>query len=129
MPKSKRSCRLCKAPLQGRSDKIFCTLACKNEYHLRLRRATARAVVETDKILHRNRSILLEVMGKNTTRKNVTWQTLDKKKFNRRYMTGCYLNSQHKTYYIIYDFAWMEFSSGNVLIIRRANAEQNNFNK
>jgi hypothetical protein len=116
-----RKCRLCKAPVKGRSDKIFCTLACKNEYHLRLRRATAKEVVETDKILHRNRSILLEVMGKNSTQKKIPKTTLDKKKFNPTYMTGFYINKQDKTYYLVYDFAWMEFSSGEVLIIRRSN--------
>lgn len=123
MPAKKRPCRLCKAPVKGRSDKIFCTLACKNEYHLRLRRATAKAVVETDKILHRNRSILLEVMGKNSSQKTVPWSVLDKKKFNRRFVTGIYINRQDKTYHIVYDFAWMEFSSGKVLIIRRSDAE------
>jgi hypothetical protein len=107
--------------VKGRSDKIFCTLACKNEYHLRLRRATAKEVVETDKILHRNRSILLEVMGKNSTQKKIPKTTLDKKKFNPTYMTGFYINKQDKTYYLVYDFAWMEFSSGEVLIIRRSN--------
>ena len=121
MPGKHRKCRLCKAPVKGRSDKIFCTLACKNEYHLRLRRATAKAVVETDKILHRNRSILLEVMGKNSTQKKIPKTTLDKKKFNPTYMTGFYINKQDKTYYLIYDFAWMEFSSGEVLIIRQSN--------
>jgi uncharacterized Zn finger protein (UPF0148 family) len=66
MDSQTRTCRLCKMPIVGRVDKIFCSNACKNEYHVRLRRATTKVVKETDKILHRNRSILLEVMGKNT---------------------------------------------------------------
>ncbi len=85
MPNPKRHCRLCKKPVYGRTDKIFCTIACKNEYHVRLRRATARAVLETDKILHRNRSILLECLGKKKSQKRVHRSLLDKKKFNFQY--------------------------------------------
>ena len=76
--------------LTGRTDKTFCTVACKNEYHVRLRRATALVVQETDKILHRNRSILLEIMGKNKTQKKVDRLLLEKKKFRFNYFTGSY---------------------------------------
>lgn len=113
------TCKLCKVPYKGRTDKIFCSLACKNEYHTRLRRATAKVVRSTDKILHRNRSILLEVMGKNSTQKKVDRQILDKKKFNFNYLTGYYINGKDKMYHLVYDFGWMEFLNGEILIIRR----------
>lgn len=114
-----RTCRMCKSTLTGRTDKIFCSISCKNEYHIKLRRATARAVLETDRILHRNRSILLEVMGKNSKQKKVPRKILDGKKFNYNYMTSYYINSKNKMYIVVYDFAWMEFSDGEILIIRR----------
>lgn len=113
------NCRLCKTPFKGRTDKIFCSLACKNEYHVRLRRATAKVVRSTDIILHRNRSILLEVMGKNSKQKKVDRLILDKKKFNFSYMTGFYINSKNKTYHLVYDFAWVEFANREILIVRR----------
>ncbi|MCB0634545.1 MAG: hypothetical protein R2824_05355 [Saprospiraceae bacterium] len=119
MTTSKRRCRLCKASFYGRADKIFCTIACKNEYHVRLRRATSYAVRETDKILHRNRSILLEIMGKNKTQKKVDRLILEKKKFRFNYLTGFYINSRGKTYHYVYDFAWMTFSDQEILIIRK----------
>ena len=115
----RRRCRLCKTPYSGRSDKIFCNIACKNEYHVRLRRATAMAVRETDKILHRNRSILLEVLGKNKRQKKVNRLVLEKKKFRFNYFTGSHLNSRGKTYHYVYDFAWMTFSDQEVLITRK----------
>lgn len=120
MTTTKRRCRLCKGLFSGRSDKLFCTIACKNEYHVRLRRATAYTVRETDKILHRNRSILLEVMGKNKTQKKVDRLILEKKKFRFNYFTGTYVNSRGKTYHYLYDFAWMTFSDQEVLITRRS---------
>ena len=119
MHKNSRQCRICGSPIAGRRDKVFCSLACKNEYHVSLRSATAKAVKEIDKILHRNRSILMEVMGDNIHQKKVDRKVLDSKKFNFNYMTGYYLNSRGKTYHIVYDFSWMEFSDGEILIVRR----------
>lgn len=115
----KRNCTLCKKEIVGRKDKRFCSINCKNEYHSRLRQATKEATIPIDKILHRNRSILLEIMGKNEKQKKVPRHILDQKKFNIRYMTGFFENAQGKRYHIVYDFAWMEFSDGEVLIKRR----------
>ncbi len=119
MTTTTKKCKICKKPIVGRYDKIFCSVACKNSYHVQLRRATAKAVKATDKILHRNRSILLELMGKNTKQKKINRQKLDAKKFNWKYYTGSYINSKGKLYHIVYDFAWMEFTDGEILIIRR----------
>ena len=113
---------MCKTPLRGRSDKIFCSIYCKNEYHLKLRRATAKIVKETDKILHRNRSILLEILGKNKTQKKIDRLILEKKKFRFNYFTGTYVNRRGKTYHYVYDFAWMSFSDQEVLIVRKIKA-------
>ena len=115
----KRLCRLCKKPFSGRSDKIFCTPVCKAIYHRKLNFATHLASFETDKILHRNRSILLEVMGKHKKQKLVESIVLERKKFRFNYMTGLYENVKGKRYHIVYDFSWMKFSNGKVLILRR----------
>lgn len=115
----KRKCPICKSSVKGRTDKIFCSLDCKNQYHVRLRRATAKAVSETDKILHRNRSILLEIMGKNTSQKKINRLILERKKFRYDYYTRTYVNVHGKLYKYVYDFAWMEFSDQEILILRR----------
>ncbi len=115
----KKNCKVCKKEFSGRSDKIFCSIECKSFYHHKLQSVTKRATKKIDAILHRNRSILLEIMGKNAKQKKVSRSLLDRKKFNMKYMTGFYENAQNKRYHIVYDFAWMEFSNGEVLIIRR----------
>lgn len=112
-------CKMCKSPVIGRSDKIFCSISCKNDYHVKLRRATALVVRETDKILHRNRSILLEIMGKNKRQRKVDRLLLEKKKFRFNYYTSSSVNSKNKTYYHVYDFSWMSFSDQEILIIRK----------
>ena len=114
-----RRCKLCNHAYSGRSDKIFCSVNCKSLYHQKLNRVTVKAAERIDKILHRNRSILLEIMGKNSTQKKVNKLVLDKKKFNYSYCTGFHINKHNKIYRNIYDFGWMEFTDGEILIVRR----------
>lgn len=112
-------CKICKKVIKGRKDKTFCSIKCKNHYHVNLRRVTNTTAKEIDKILHRNRSILLEILGKNNFQKKVKRLTLAKKQFNFKYITHFNINKQKKVYHHIYDFAWMEFSDDEILIVRR----------
>ena len=112
-------CKICNNEIIGRADKLFCSIKCKNYYHTNLRRVTKMAVKEIDIILHRNRSILLEILGKQKIQKKVKRIILEKKKFRFKYHTHTTINKQGKTYIYIYDFAWMEFSNDEILIIRR----------
>lgn len=116
---TQRKCIICKLPVTGRADKIFCSSTCKNEYHMRLRRATAKEVKHINTILARNRSILLELLGKNQGQRKMQRLLLDKKKFNFKYHTHFNINSKGKTYFYCYDIAWMEFSDNEVLIIKK----------
>jgi hypothetical protein len=103
----------------GRKDRLFCSVRCKNYYHINLRKVTEIAVKEIDEILHRNRSILLEIMGKTKGKIKVNRMVLEKKKFVFKYHTHQYTNSKGKTYYYLYDFSWMEFSTDEILIVRK----------
>ncbi len=112
-------CKICSKTLTGRSDKIFCSVRCKNYYHVNLRKATDKEVKYINAILHRNRSILLEIMGKHKVQKKIPKQTLDQKRFNYTYHTHTHVNSQGKTYHYLYDMAWMSFSNDEILIVRK----------
>lgn len=114
----KASCRICKKGFTGREGKLYCSLKCKNEYNTKLRRVTGLATRSIDNILHRNRSILLEIVGKNNRQKKVQRLLLDRKKFNYKYVTQYHLNSQGKMVNYLYDFSWMEFSDQEILIKR-----------
>ena len=113
-----RNCRICKSPLFGRSDKKYCSLKCKTEYSQRLLAATKIATGNIDTILHRNRSILLELMGKNIKQLKIHRNALDKKKFNFSYITQFHINKHGKTVHYVYDFSWMIFSDQEILIKR-----------
>ena len=119
-----RRCRLCNTPFSGRRDKIFCSIDCKSDYHQQLRTISNQIAGPTDKILHRNRSILFEFIGNNIRQKKVNRDALAKKNFRFEYMTGMYENAQGKRYHLVYDFAWMEFKTGDVVVVRRKKMEQ-----
>ncbi len=112
-------CKICNKLIVGRSDKLFCSVRCKNYYHINLRRVTSVAVKDINIILHRNRSILLEIMGKRKVQLKVSRMVLEKKKYRFKYHTHFHINSKGKAYYHVYDFAWMEFSDDEILIVRR----------
>jgi endogenous inhibitor of DNA gyrase (YacG/DUF329 family) len=121
-----KRCPICKKKVVGRSDKRFCSLDCKNNYHIRLQKHTSNATEETDKILHRNRSILLELMGRSKTRKKISRIILDKKNFSFDYITGFHINTKNKTIHHVYDFSWAIFTDQEVLIMRNVEKDSNN---
>lgn len=114
-----RKCKICKKKIVGRRDKIFCSIECKNYYHRRLREVTNKEAFEIDGFLKRNRSILLELLGKNKQQKKIYRNVLEKKNFRFKYHTHTYINSKGKTFHYIYDLAWMDFSDVEVLIVRK----------
>lgn len=118
-----RSCKVCGGKVIGRTDKIYCSANCKAIYHAELKKKTKLATTAVDKILHRNRSTLSELMGDHKNKLKVSRLELDRKKFNYSYFTGLHINSRGKKYHHVYDFSWMIFSDQEVLIVRRKTLE------
>lgn len=115
-----RKCKHCGNPLQGRSDKVFCSVKCKNDSNYAKRNGKNSIIEEVDGILHRNHDILTQIFqGEKSNKIKVPRLLLDKMGFKFNYHTGIYTNRQEKTYHYIYDFAWMEFSMQEILLIRR----------
>jgi len=113
-----RLCPICKNQIKGRCDKKFCSSSCKNYYYRNLNAVNTKSTKTIDKILHRNRTILLELMGKHQKELRISRLELDKKKFNFNYFTGRTVNKQSKAFIHIYDFRYMMFSDANVLIYK-----------
>ncbi len=118
-----KKCRMCKSDFRGRKDKVFCSVKCKSNYHHRLNEATLLATVRIDKILHRNRSILLELLGKNKIQFKIHRSLLDKKNFKWDYHTSTHVNVQNKLVTYVYDISWILFSDQEVLIRRKRTME------
>ena len=118
MLSEKRTCKICKTPITGRQGKVFCSAACKNHYHVSLRRVSSSAANRINEYLKRNHGILLEVLGKNQTQKKVYRNVLEDKKFRFKYHTHTHQNSKGKTMHYIYNLGWMDFSDDEVLVVR-----------
>ena len=117
-----KKCKVCQKEIVGRYDKIFCSVKCKNIYHRHLSAEAKSVAKRIDSILHRNRNILFELMPEGKSKIRIKRIHLDKKKFNYNYHTHTYINSQGKLYHYIYDFAWMEFSTDDIMIVKMKRA-------
>lgn len=114
----KKKCENCATEMQGRTDKRFCSTRCKNEKNNALRQNTREVTKEIDGYLHRNREILALLMGQ-AKKETFDRLILTRAGFRFEFMTSIYTNKEGKTYYIVYDYAWMEFSDLKVLIVRK----------
>ncbi len=117
--KKVNNCISCQMELNGRSDKRFCSTACKNDFNNQLRKLTIKETAIIDAYLHRNREILMHVMGSHK-KIQIDKLQLSKARFKFEYHTGHYINKEAKTYWQVYDFAWMEFSDQKILIVRKS---------
>lgn len=113
-----KKCKICSKKVVGRSDKKFCSQRCKNYYHINLQKVTKEATEAIDVLLHRNRSILLELLGKKSTKLKFNRILLEKANFKFKFHTHTHVNSVGKTMHYVYDFGWMEFSDNTILIVR-----------
>lgn len=74
----------------------------------------------TNHILLNNRRILQKLCEQEKKVKTkVSKLALSQLGFNFNYITGIYFNRQDKMYHYVYEFAWMEFSTQEVLIIKK----------
>lgn len=114
-----KKCKVCQKRLRGRSDKIFCSVGCKNYYHKNLRFAAKKAAIQIDGYLKRNYKILYEILGGNKTQIKISRNYLTQKGFRYKYHTHFHINSRNKMYLYVYNLAWMEFSDDQILIVKK----------
>jgi hypothetical protein len=112
-------CRVCDIPLKGRSDKVFCSLDCKNWYHAYRRSQNLNKVIKIDYILHRNRTILAEFHeAAEKDEFYVTRYQLTRKGFKFDYFTSFQRDKSGKEYCFIYDYRWTLSADRKYLITK-----------
>ena len=115
-----RYCKVCGKLLEGRRDKKYCNLVCKNQYAADMRALHRDEVRIEMKFLLRNRTILKELLDQESLKKKKIKRTaLEQLGFRFENFTGTYTNKQNKLYHYIFDYSWMEFSDKEVLILKR----------
>ncbi len=58
------------------------------------------------------------LMG-NSTKEEFDRLVVTRTGFKYEYHTGTYLNKEGKTYRLVYDYAWMDFSDQKILVVRK----------
>ena len=98
------SCKKCGKPIQGRLDKKFCDAYCRNSYNNTIKRKDEQAILEVNRALRKNRTILktLSPVGKSTVRKEV----LEAMGYNFNIFSSMYRASKSSIYYLCYEYGY-----------------------
>ncbi len=112
------TCTNCQKEFSGREGKRFCGVPCKNAFNNERRKETASLTAEIDGYLHRNHEILRGLCEKEKSKK-LYFNKLDliNANFRFEYITGIYRNNVGKIYHYVYNYAWMEFSTEQVMVV------------
>ncbi|MEL6636527.1 MAG: hypothetical protein AAFR05_07235 [Bacteroidota bacterium] len=117
---NKKACPICAKPIVGRSDKKFCSLACKNKFHHPAQNQQGNLVKTVNRFLLQNFQIMEGIFREEKKNKlMIPRMVLDQMGFHFNYCTGCYLNRQGKLYHYVYNYAWMAFSNQELMLLRQ----------
>ena len=112
----KKQCPHCQSYFYGRTDKLFCSLACKNSFHNLHRKSDIAYSV--DQVLHHNRTILQQLVPPDS--KQATWNrhVLEKLGFKFEVVTGFTHGDNGKIVRRVYEFTWDEEPNDDILLER-----------
>jgi len=118
-----RTCLDCEEPLLGRADKKFCNDICRNNYNNRQNSETSNLVRRINRILIKNRRILMNLnpMEKTTVHRD----KLAEKGFNFSYFTSTYTTRKGAVYHFCYEYGYLALDNDFfMLVLRKAKKEQ-----
>ena len=116
----RKPCPVCGKQIIGRSDKKYCSISCKNKFHHPSQNRKGDTIKTINRFLFQNFKILEAVFKEEKKDKlMVPRLLLDKMGFHFNYCTACYINKQGKLYRYIYNYAWMEFSNQELMLVRK----------
>ena len=106
-----RLCRECATPLAGRSDKQFCSDACRTAYHNRRYRQESGYITQTNKVLRRNRRILSIVFASGIKTIRLSDRRLSG--FDKSLYTAVRKHLLRRAEYFCYEFSYI-LSGGRI---------------
>lgn len=109
-------CRECAAPLTGRSDKQFCSDACRTAYHNRRYREQGNDTLRINRILSANRRILASLYEAGVRDISLSDNRLSG--FDSRYCTAVRRCPLRRTSYRCYEFGYL-IAGGRICRITR----------
>lgn len=97
---SQKTCPCCLQLVIGRSDKVFCTIKCKNIHHNAARSQLNRQYQQTEKMILRNLIVLEGILGPKSDQMTIHRDTLFRYGFSIHTCTSVTVKNQKITYRI-----------------------------
>jgi predicted nucleic acid-binding Zn ribbon protein len=113
------TCHQCAKPIRGRTDKKFCSPACKNHFHNQKRLRDTAHFHATDAILHHNHAVLNQLPWNGQRSITIPLSDLLPSGFNPDFCTGIFINKSNRTFRLLYNFAWTNAPGNKLWIVRK----------
>ncbi len=112
-----RLCPECGEKIIGRSDKKFCSDACRNSFNNALNKDSKNLVRNINNRLRKNYRILESLNSKDKTK--VRKETLLKQGFNFVYFTSEYVTKTGSVYKYVYDQGYLPLDNDWFLLVKK----------
>lgn len=110
-------CPECGEKIIGRSDKRFCSDACRNAHNNLLNKDRKNLIRNVNNRLRKNYRILESLNSKEKTK--VTKERLLRLGFSFDYFTGIYTTKAGAVYYYLYDQGYLPLENDFYLLVKR----------
>lgn len=117
----KKRCKECGESFSGRSDKKFCSDACRNSYNNHINKDVINLIRNTNNRLRKNWRILEEINPSNKIK--TTKKQLQNKGFDFSLFTSIYKTKDNSVYYFCYNQGYLELENDMILVVKNNNTE------
>jgi len=112
-----RLCLDCGTPVKGRGDKKYCDDLCRNNYNNHLKAADNSLFKSINRILRRNRALLLKFNPQGKTK--IVKSKLLAAGYNFNYHTHHHQTQNGNTYTFCYECGYLSLTDEMVLLVKR----------
>jgi predicted nucleic acid-binding Zn ribbon protein len=117
-----RKCLHCSSDLLGRVDKKFCDDQCRNAYHNEHKRNDSAYIKRVNKILIKNRGILMQLNP--TDKSKVNRSKLNALGFDFNYYTNTYTTKAGAVYYFCYEKGYLPLENEWYALVTNLDVQQ-----
>jgi hypothetical protein len=117
-------CPTCQGGVAGRSDKVFCSVTCKNKHHSVARALVKSRLNELKERLRRNLIVLEGVVGRNGKKVEIHRNALFIKGFDFHGFTSAYRKSK-KLFFELGNYIFSFLTNGKVYVERVGELSEN----
>lgn len=112
-----KTCLECGEKIIGRSDKKFCSDACRNAYNNKLNSDSNNLIRNINNTLRKNRRILEEVC-KEEDKGKISKNALLREGFDFTYFTSTRTTQKGATYVFVYEYGYLPLENEQYLVVK-----------